>query len=309
MSHQIAAPTINGKPWYKSKTLWFNLICTALFAAEVNFKVLEGLIPGAVYSALAFVLPVGNMILRFITTTALIVPKVEQPAPPLQAGFISLAWLPALKWLGVAAVVAYAVISVYGAGAKANEAKWLKKEAAQAKVDQAERDRLAKLGQIAATFEIQSQEREAARNRQLQGVFHAARLQFPLVNYRAADGVHGGGHPARCGSAGSQRLAQGEATLQGAPEPLGSADLGEPGIDHTLTLGAVWLWNAALTGEASGAAGACRIDAATGQASAACAEPSSIDLDAAFANHTANAQSCAADRARHQRLIDYLQSL
>jgi hypothetical protein len=58
------------KPWYLSKTLWFNAICLALAAAETQLKVLQGVLPGGVYAWLAFVLPVGNAALRFVTSTA-----------------------------------------------------------------------------------------------------------------------------------------------------------------------------------------------------------------------------------------------
>lgn len=307
-------PTIDGKPWYKSKTLWFNGIALMLGMAEMHFKLLEQYIPAAVFPALAFVLAVVNVLLRFITTTALTIPavvhrasSVDQPAaapavppvppvPPYQGGWINLlAWLPAIKWLAAAALVAWVVFLIFDFGRDANESKWLKKEAAQAAIDQAEKERLAKLGHIAAQFEIQEQARAAERSAYLLGVMKNARLQFPLVA-RNSD---------RDSAVCAGDLAA--APSQAPPAPLG---LGLPNpVDTELTLGAVWLWNASLTGEASGAAGACRIDAATGQASAACADSSGLDLDAAFANHAHNAAACKADRARHKRLIDYLNSL
>lgn len=58
------------KPWYQSRTLWFNAICLALAAAEAQLNVLQGHLPGGVYAWLAFVLPVGNAALRFVTSTA-----------------------------------------------------------------------------------------------------------------------------------------------------------------------------------------------------------------------------------------------
>lgn len=57
------------KPWYQSRTLWFNAIALALAAAELQLNVLRGVLPGGVYAWLAFVLPVGNAALRLITTT------------------------------------------------------------------------------------------------------------------------------------------------------------------------------------------------------------------------------------------------
>ena len=58
------------KPWYRSRTLWFNAIALALAAAELQLNVLRGVLPGGVYAWLAFVLPVGNAALRFVTSTA-----------------------------------------------------------------------------------------------------------------------------------------------------------------------------------------------------------------------------------------------
>lgn len=93
-----------------------------------------------------------------------------------------------------------------------------------------------------------------------------------------------------------------------APLLDGLASAAGDDAEPRLNLGAVWLWNSALTGSAAAPAGACRVDAATGQASAACAEDSGLDLTDAWANQAANARACADDRLRHQRLIDYLQA-
>lgn len=59
------------KPWWKSKTLWFNAIALALAAAEAHLQLLKGLLPGGLFAWLAFVLPVGNAALRFITASAI----------------------------------------------------------------------------------------------------------------------------------------------------------------------------------------------------------------------------------------------
>lgn len=80
-----------------------------------------------------------------------------------------------------------------------------------------------------------------------------------------------------------------------------------PGINVAirpeLSLGAVWMWNSALAG-ADVPAGACGADAATAQA---CAAGSGLTTADAWDNHETNAKSCAEDRLRHQRLIDYLE--
>lgn len=70
-----------------------------------------------------------------------------------------------------------------------------------------------------------------------------------------------------------------------------------------LSLAAVWMWNSALAGT-DVPAGACGADAATEEA---CAAGAGLSIADAWANHTVNAQSCAADRLRLERLIDYLE--
>ena len=77
------------------------------------------------------------------------------------------------------------------------------------------------------------------------------------------------------------------------------------GSSPVLTLAAVRMWNGALTG-ADQAAGACGPAGATEGSDAACAQGSGLTLDDAWANHAANAQACAADRQRYQRLIEFL---
>jgi hypothetical protein len=308
MSGQTTAPTplpsINGKPWYTSKTLWFNGLCAMLAVAEMNFKLLEGRIPGGFYTWMAFVLPVGNALLRIITTTALIMPRVEQPAPQ-QAGFISASLV---QWLGIAALMAFGLWLIFDAGRDVNEAKWLKKESARLQVEQAEKDRIAKLGQHAAAYEIQEQIRAAERQAHLTGVMQHARSQFPLVTGYSRGSVSAAIDPHLVCAGGVRQPVDQLAGAAPAPEKIVVVPVpSDP--DAELTLGAVWLWNAALTGQTDRAADSCRVDGATGQADPACAQPSGLDLDAAFANHAANAASCAADRARHQRLIDYLNSL
>lgn len=64
-----AQPTT--KPWWQSRTLWFNAVCAALAAAEAGAGLLQPLLPVPAYAALAFVLPVGNAALRAISSTAL----------------------------------------------------------------------------------------------------------------------------------------------------------------------------------------------------------------------------------------------
>jgi hypothetical protein len=55
------------KPWWLSRTIWFNLVALALAMAEANLGLLNGHLPGNVYAWAAFGLPVVNMALRVIT--------------------------------------------------------------------------------------------------------------------------------------------------------------------------------------------------------------------------------------------------
>jgi hypothetical protein len=72
-----------------------------------------------------------------------------------------------------------------------------------------------------------------------------------------------------------------------------------------LTLAAVRMWNGSLAG-IDQAAGSCGPAGPTESTDAACAQGAGLTLEDAWANHAANAQSCAADRQRYQHLIDFL---
>lgn len=60
------------KKWYKSKTLWFNIIMASLIGIETGFSYFQGLLDQQVYAVLATILAVGNGILRVISTAKLI---------------------------------------------------------------------------------------------------------------------------------------------------------------------------------------------------------------------------------------------
>ena len=60
---------VKAKPWYRSKTMLFNLVCIGLATAESQLNVLQPLLPMPVWQLAAFVLPVVNAMLRVITNT------------------------------------------------------------------------------------------------------------------------------------------------------------------------------------------------------------------------------------------------
>nr|WP_315206764.1 hypothetical protein [uncultured Albidiferax sp.] len=76
------------------------------------------------------------------------------------------------------------------------------------------------------------------------------------------------------------------------------------GAVDVLTRGAVWMWNASLSGDPDQPTGAC---GSADTSSAACDVATEITLSEAWDNHHTNAQLCAANRLQHQRLIDFLQ--
>lgn len=65
------AVVVAAKPWWKSKTLWLNLIGAALIALEAQFSLLQPYLPGSVYAWIATALTVANAILRVITAAPL----------------------------------------------------------------------------------------------------------------------------------------------------------------------------------------------------------------------------------------------
>jgi len=56
------------KVWWKSKTIWFNLIVAMLAALEATFHFLQPIFGGMLYGIGAVVIAVVNAALRIITT-------------------------------------------------------------------------------------------------------------------------------------------------------------------------------------------------------------------------------------------------
>ncbi len=65
------ATVTESKPWWQSRTYYFNAVCSALFALEASMSLLQPHMPGNVYAWLSVLLIVGNSILRAITTGAI----------------------------------------------------------------------------------------------------------------------------------------------------------------------------------------------------------------------------------------------
>jgi hypothetical protein len=142
---------------------------------------------------------------------------------------------------------------------------------------------------LAAAYKQATQaqaEARAARDFATQLEQEKSHVRVPLVSARACPG------PARA------------AVGRVAAAPMGEAPTAEPAGVDGLTFHAVRLWNSALAGKHL-PAGACGAD---DPESPACAAGAGITVDAAWSNHTENAARCAEDRARYDRLTDYLRS-
>jgi hypothetical protein len=60
---------MTAKAWWKSWTIWFNVVSLVLIAVEQNLHFLRELLPPTVYGICAFALPVINVLLRMRTNT------------------------------------------------------------------------------------------------------------------------------------------------------------------------------------------------------------------------------------------------
>lgn len=178
-------------------------------------------------------------------------------------------------------------LAAFWAGDRHRNNAWL---AQQAKVERDAHAKYAaevKRGQEAADRHVLEQIEKEQRYAELEKKFSALRARVPLLVPPAAAPA-----PQAAGAGSEPR-----------GDPPGAV---VPGINVVirpeLSLGAVWLWNSALAG-ADVPAGACGADAVTGEA---CAATSGLTTADAWDNQAVNAKSCAEDRLRYQRLIDYL---
>lgn len=200
-------------------------------------------------------------------------------------------------WLAALVAIAAFVAGGYGWGSHAANNACL---AAQAKQQKAQATALAKeqtRADQAATAYLQEHLDQEDRYAKLDAAYSDLRRSHPLVVARTVGVPRAAPHAAQAPIAPSQPGASAAAPLSAAEPQAG----GDPG----LTLAAVRLWNGALRG-ADAPAGACGLAGAAQGADAACAQDSGLTLDDAWRNQGDNARTCAADRARYQRLIDFL---
>jgi hypothetical protein len=58
----------NRKPWWRSRTIWFNAIVGGLATLEASAHLVAAFVPGNIYGWGLLLLSVGNAMLRIITT-------------------------------------------------------------------------------------------------------------------------------------------------------------------------------------------------------------------------------------------------
>ena len=59
------------KPWWKSKTLWVNIVVAVLASLEATTGLLQPYLPQHWYVVVAVGLPIINVVLRIVTTQGL----------------------------------------------------------------------------------------------------------------------------------------------------------------------------------------------------------------------------------------------
>lgn len=199
-------------------------------------------------------------------------------------------------WIVPLLVLLWGALGFYG-GFQYSDNAWQARQAqqlrAQTQALQAEQLR----SQAAARQSNQEQQALQKSYTVLKEKFDAFTSRGPLVVWR-------NGASAVCDTGAVPGGVPGGAVAPGQPPGHGPASNSSPDVGAAISLsaGAVWMWNSALAATDT-PAGAC---GAADPTSPACAVDAGVSIAAAWANHTANAQTCAADRLRHQRLIDYI---
>lgn len=71
MAETTTVATTTTKPWYKSRTLWFNAIVAILIALETGLHIIQPYVPGNIYAWSLLLLIIVNAALRIITSQGL----------------------------------------------------------------------------------------------------------------------------------------------------------------------------------------------------------------------------------------------
>jgi PAS domain-containing protein len=177
----------------------------------------------------------------------------------------------------------FLVATGYRVGVRSTDNDWKARQAETERAANTKFVRNTEIGIEAATDAITEQRAQETRYADLAKRHAALRKRMPLVVAAPLPAPQPG-----------PIAAQGSVPLPAGPELSG---------------GAVWLWNSALVGHPDVPPHSCGADGAIGDADPSCAQGAGLTVDDAWDNHTENAQSCARDRARYERLKAYLRKI
>lgn len=212
------------------------------------------------------------------------------------------------RWAAMAAVTAALSGIAFGVGYhrgdQARDNAWIAKQAKAERQARTEHDAEVTKGRQAAADLAAALQSKGDQYAQLQKLHADVIRQHRLTVQRCVPRVAAAGARSQPLTVAGAASAPGSVAL---PAAVPDTDVGGSSAEPGLSLAAVWLWNSALDAATGQPAGACRVDAQTGQADPACAADSGLDIADAWTNHRINAQACADDRLRHERLIDYLE--
>jgi hypothetical protein len=181
----------------------------------------------------------------------------------------------------VLVAVCAAAVAGFLAGDKRAEARWQAKESQRVQAEASARAAEIRRGEKASGA-LQAELLQLQNgNDQLRSAFDAYKRRYPILARSAQQ-------PAAAGSRN--------------PAPAGAAEPVPAGGSPALSYGAVWMWNSALAGR-DVPAGTCGL---ADTSEAACAADSGATVEDAWDNQARNARTCAEDRLRQQRLIDFI---
>ena len=201
------------------------------------------------------------------------------------------------EWIVPVLALLWGAFCFYG-GYQYSDNAWQARQAQQLRAQTQALEAEQLRGQAAARQSIQEQQALQKSYTALKEKFDAYAItnRGPLVVWR--DGVR-----AACATGvvpGGAVAPERQSEAQGGGGPSAVPD--DAGAAISLSAGAVWMWNSDLTG-IDAPVGAC---GAADPANPACAADAGVGIEAAWENHTENAQICASNRIRYQRLINYI---
>lgn len=190
----------------------------------------------------------------------------------------------AARALALLLAAMFLVAAGYRVGVRNTDNYWNARQADTERAANTKFARNTEIGIDAATDAITEQRAQESRYADLAKRHAALRKRVPLV------------------------VASPKPTSQPDEPPAGQGSVPLP-VGSELSGGAVWLWNSALVGHPDVPPGSCGADGALGEPDPSCARGTGLTVDDAWDNHTTNAQSCARDRARYERLKAYLRKI